>query len=255
MKSMPPPCLVDEGMRMLLLAVGLLGSRRLLGHPPSRIQFAGRAERRERMLNLRKVADAVRAYRAAYGHYPMSDRAAGGETAMSWRVQILPFLDDPELDAAGMPKVFALPGQAGTPGQTYYQVLVGPDTMFPPALPGLTEAEVEKKVGAANAIMIVEAAQPARPGAPPRPDLRRSQLACLSPRRLLRRLSGWPRRVHPARLFPRRPPCHDRHQQAAPHQWRTGLRNELTPPTSFDRPCHASSALLGFSVGQPRTGR
>jgi len=147
-------------MRRLLLVVCLLVPAGCSRSPQVESAAPGSADRRARMLNLRRVADAVRAYHGAYGRYPMSDRAAGGETAMSWRVQILPFLDDADLDEAGMPRVFALPGHAGAPGQTHYQVLVGPDTMFPPGLPGLTEAEVERKVGTANAIMIVEAAQP-----------------------------------------------------------------------------------------------
>lgn len=137
----------------LTLVLGCSGAPRVETPPPEP------TERRERMLNLQRVADAMRAYHKAYGHYPMSDRAPGGETAMSWRVQILPFLDDSAVDAAGMPKVFALPGKASPAGMTHYQVLVGPDTMFPPGLAGLTEVEVQKKVGTANTIMIVEAAE------------------------------------------------------------------------------------------------
>lgn len=147
-------------MKRLLLAAFCWVPLGCSGDPKPEVVTPAKEERRERMLNLRRLADAMRAYHDAYGHYPAADRAAGTDNTVSWRVQILTFLDNTDSDETGMPKVFVLPGQPGQPGMTHYQVLVGPDTMFPPAKPGLTAAAVSKLVGADNAIMIVEAAEP-----------------------------------------------------------------------------------------------
>ena len=94
----------------------------------------------------------------------------------SWRVALLPFLDEGELFSqyrrdepwdspankavlARMPRVFATPGSArAEDGFTHYQVLVGPGTAF--ERPDLRVGWGDFQRGAAETILVVEAADP-----------------------------------------------------------------------------------------------
>ena len=100
--------------------------------------------------NLKQIGLALHNYHAAYGRFPpavLCDRA--GKPLYSWRVAILPFLDEAELSAKfhyaepwdsphnwglleRMPKVFAAPGLSTYRAltETPYQALIGPGMAF-----------------------------------------------------------------------------------------------------------------------------
>ena len=94
-----------------------------------------------------------------------------GGTGTSWRVELLPYLEqqplyegilggklDQKTIAARMPKLFTAFGHSKEPGMTHYQVFSGKNTMFPKE--GMSLAIVTNANGAANTIMIVETADP-----------------------------------------------------------------------------------------------
>jgi hypothetical protein len=104
----------------------------------------------------------------------------GGKPLLSWRVAILPQLDEGALykqirldepwDSehnkqfwAKMPKVFEMPGAKGEPGKTPIQVIVGnettfPDRSFPQGFPQRFPASITD--GPAQTICLVEARDP-----------------------------------------------------------------------------------------------
>ncbi len=109
------------------------------------------AHREASLDNLEDLAEALRGYARQHGHLPpaaLTDPA--GKPLLSWRVAILPYLNDPDatelyrafkLDEpwdsphnqkllARMPDYFALPGRTTPPGTTCYQVLTGEQTAF-----------------------------------------------------------------------------------------------------------------------------
>ena len=98
--------------------------------------------------NLKMIGLAMRNYHEANNHFPPAAiRSADGKPLLSWRVAILPHLGEPELynafkldepwDSpankpllARMPRVFAPRDPTTIPHATYYQVFVGPGTVF-----------------------------------------------------------------------------------------------------------------------------
>jgi hypothetical protein len=126
--------------------------------------------------NLKQIALAFGSYHEAFGHLPpavITDK--GGKPLYSWRVALLPFLEQDHLykqlkldEPWDSPHNKSLLGKmprfydsswAGTdpPGLTRYQVFVGPDTAF--ERPGLTWADFPD--GKANTLLVVEAGEPA----------------------------------------------------------------------------------------------
>jgi hypothetical protein len=132
--------------------------------------------------NLKQLALAMLNYSDAYGVYA-SDSAppANKPLAYSWRVQILPFIeqanlyqqlvlqkpwDDPAnlavLEKAEMPKAFEIPGRPAPKGHTYFRVFSLPKNAKGKDRPFLTEGQLGPKVveitdGTSNTFMIVEA--------------------------------------------------------------------------------------------------
>jgi hypothetical protein len=109
------------------------------------------ANREASLDNLEDLAEALRSHMRQHNHLPpaaLTDPA--GKPLLSWRVAILPYLNDPDaaelyrefkLDEpwdgpnnkkllARMPDYFALPGRDAPPGYTHYQVVVGPGSAF-----------------------------------------------------------------------------------------------------------------------------
>lgn len=152
----------------LLGGVGLFAGGQLTGQPdavvksdeddaPKLTQGSGkftaddatahRKARQQSLENLKQIALAMHNYHDTHGYFPpaaSSDK--NGKPLLSWRVLLLPFLDQNNLykqfhldEAWDSPhnkkladmvlKVYTIPGQKER-GKTYYQVFVGPSTMF-----------------------------------------------------------------------------------------------------------------------------
>jgi hypothetical protein len=109
------------------------------------------ANREASLDSLQELAQGLRSYARQHGHLPpaaLTDLA--GKPLLSWRVAVLPYLNDPDatelyrefkLDEPWdgpsnkklllrMPEFFALPGRITPPGFTYYKVLTGSQTAF-----------------------------------------------------------------------------------------------------------------------------
>lgn len=122
-------------------------------------------ERQQSLNNLKQLAIAMRSYQDANGIFPK------GGTGISWRVELLPYLEqqplydeilsgkpDQKTIAARMPKVFTAFGHSKEPGMTHYQVFSGKNTMFPKE--GLSLTIITNASGSTNTLMIVETADP-----------------------------------------------------------------------------------------------
>lgn len=135
--------------------------------------------------NLKQIVLAMHNHHDAYKHLPAaaisSRKNADGKPLLSWRVAILPFIEQEplyrsfDLDQPWdhptnkkliplMAPVFVMPGVDAEPGMTHYRTLVGPDTMLNPInvngwlKPRFTLGNLPD--GTSNTIMIVEAKEP-----------------------------------------------------------------------------------------------
>jgi hypothetical protein len=133
------------------------------------------AQRLESVNNLKQMGIAMHNYHDTYGAFPPpAIYSKEGKPLLSWRVMLLPFLENNELfkefkldeawDSdhnkkllAKMPKVFATPGAAAGGTETPYQAFVGKDTIFP-GRKGIKIFNILD--GTSNTIMFVEAAKP-----------------------------------------------------------------------------------------------
>jgi hypothetical protein len=128
--------------------------------------------------NLRQLAIAMHNYHDANRGFPRpAILDAAGKPLLSWRVELLPYLDEHtlynhfQLDEPWdsphnldllryMPDTFAPPGlELEDPNGTFYQVFVGPGAVFDP---GRKKAVSLASVtdGSAHTLLIVEAAEP-----------------------------------------------------------------------------------------------
>jgi hypothetical protein len=138
---------------------------------------AGRAQSQN---NLKQMGLAMHNYHATYNRLPSAGvgdptkPAEAGKPLLSWRVAILPFIEqqllyqqfklDEPWDSPNnikllerMPKIYMLPGDNLTPsGHTHYQVFVGNGAAFEKTR-GLRIADFTD--GTSNTILVVEAAQ------------------------------------------------------------------------------------------------
>ena len=136
------------------------------------------ASRMQSANNLKQIALAMHAYNDANGHFPpQAVYDKDGKPLLSWRVLILPYVEQNELykqfhldepwDSENnkklmeqMPKVFAAPAQSEESlknHETVYQGFAGKGAFFD-GKKGLTFADVTD--GLSNTIMAVEAAKP-----------------------------------------------------------------------------------------------
>lgn len=157
--------------------------------PAGTVQFAAdapqvAAARRASENNLKQIMLAMHNHHDAYNFFPAGVYdASGARPGLSWRVALLPFLEQDglykqfKLDEPWdgptnkklipkMPKVFAVPGAKVADGLTYYRAVVGKDAGLtpPPAgkagmpAPGGRLAGVTD--GLSNTAFVVEAADP-----------------------------------------------------------------------------------------------
>ncbi len=133
----------------------------------------GAAFRTQSMNNLKQIGLAMHNFHDAYRHFPASaEYSKDGKPLLSWRVRLLPYLDQAELyqqfhldepwDSEHnrklidkMPKVFRCPSShAEKPGVTTYLVPVGNGALFQ----GKTGPKIASiRDGTSNTIMVVEA--------------------------------------------------------------------------------------------------
>ncbi len=131
------------------------------------------AQRAQSTNNLKQIGLALANYESANGHFPADIRGKDGKPLLSWRVQLLPYLeqaatfnefkldepwDGPHNKALldRMPAVFALPGNPADPGQTFYRGFSGKHAFFDPKTPeGIKIASIVD--GTSNTIDMVEA--------------------------------------------------------------------------------------------------
>jgi hypothetical protein len=131
--------------------------------------------------NLKKIGVAMLVFQDSNGHFPSASPqvSKGRQPApvpmplVSWRVQILHSIDkdlyekfklNEPWDSPNnkkliehMPKIFQSPTAVAPPGETYYKVFTGDDTIFMPGYGGgLGEAASRKK----NKILVVEGGDP-----------------------------------------------------------------------------------------------
>jgi hypothetical protein len=134
---------------------------------------AGRAQSAN---HLKQIGLAMHNYHAANGHFPPAVlKGPDGKTPYSWRVALLPYLDEESLfkqynfnepwDSAEnrrvlekMPAVFRHPDDTRPDHFTAYFVPVGSDTIFPPGGAGTKVLEVTD--GTSNTLLTVEAKRP-----------------------------------------------------------------------------------------------
>jgi len=136
------------------------------------------------MNNLRLVALALHGYHYDHGCFPPAYLAdAAGKPMHSWRVLILPYMEQKELYAAynfaepwdgpnnrtlagQMPRLYACPG--GPPadrGLTSYAAIAGPGTAFPG---GTSSSLTDIRDGPSTTLLLVEAADAGIPWLEPR---------------------------------------------------------------------------------------
>lgn len=138
----------------------------------------GASDRMQSSNNLKQLALAVYNYESSYGFYPpAATLGKKGQKLHSWRVAILPFIEQESLykkfrldepwdsehnlkvfQENPMPKVFSLPGTPESDGKkTHYQAFVGNGAMFETVAP-LKIADITD--GTSNTVMFFTAAKP-----------------------------------------------------------------------------------------------
>lgn len=160
---------IDESLGKLIAAL-----------PKSLAAFRSRAEATN---NLKQIVIALHGFHDANGYFP-GDIAPNGKSAWSWRVQILPFIeqdalykkldftrpwDDPQnkavLEKAEMPKVYEVPGRPAPKGHTYWRSFSRPkNSKEMNTRPWLIEGERGPQItsitdGTSNSIAVVEAGE------------------------------------------------------------------------------------------------
>jgi len=141
------------------------------------VQAAREAARRAQCTNnLKNIGIAMQNFQNANGAYPsQAIKSPDGKPLLSWRVALLPYLEREDLykrfkldepwDSpnnkpllAEMPALFTCPSDSNpTPGQTTYEVVVGPNTMFTGGKP---VAIAEVLDGLSNTVLVVESGTP-----------------------------------------------------------------------------------------------
>jgi prepilin-type processing-associated H-X9-DG protein len=131
------------------------------------------ATRAQSVNNLKQIGLALHNFLAANNHFPADIRSKDGKPLLSWRVQLLPFLEQQELFNAlrldepwdgphnkavleRMPAVFAVPTTPAEPGMTFYRGFSGRGALFDSTVPeGVGIQQITD--GTSNTIAVVEA--------------------------------------------------------------------------------------------------
>jgi hypothetical protein len=130
-------------------------------------------ERQAAQASLRQIGLAIHNYHDAYGHFPADVVGKDGKPLLSWRVAILPFLEEDQLyksfkvdeawDSTAnkkliekLPKVYAPARGKAEAGRTFYQGFAGPGTMFEPGQKLRFSAVTD---GLSNTALVVDAGE------------------------------------------------------------------------------------------------
>jgi len=132
------------------------------------------SDRAHASANLKRIGEAFLIFHDIHTHFPADIRNKAGKPVLSWRVAVLPFLDQGELFkefhldepwdsphnkalVARMPAVYAIPGEKlDTPGNTFYRGFAGAGAIFDPKEPdGVSIADVVD--GISNTMLVAEA--------------------------------------------------------------------------------------------------
>jgi hypothetical protein len=149
--------------------------------PPGRYPGEAHSTRSASANNLRQMVLAMSSYCLMYdNHFPPAAGGQGVHPGLSWRVTILPFVEEENLYSQFhldepwdsphnvkllpcMPKLYVLPGVSDGPGLTHYRVFVGPDAAFDKPEPDAKDARGRQLAdflpGAGKTIFVVEAAK------------------------------------------------------------------------------------------------
>jgi hypothetical protein len=120
--------------------------------------------------NLKQIAIAMHGYHDAYGQFPPPQGEPNISQRLSWRVYLLPFLEEEQLyrqfrldepwDSPNnrrlidrMPRVYSSPQAPAGPGQTFYKTFTGGGSMFEQ---GKRMRMVDITDGTSNTVMLVE---------------------------------------------------------------------------------------------------
>jgi hypothetical protein len=162
---------------VLCAAIAVVGSGVAAPGPKEKVEPAGpiTSEQLDKAKNnLKQIALAWHNYEAANGNMPSNEQDAKGKALLSWRVQILPYIEEDALykqfkmdepwDSENnkklideMPKIFAPIRVKADAGMTFYQSFTGKNALLKPGQK-LTLANIPD--GTSNTFMVVEAAKP-----------------------------------------------------------------------------------------------
>jgi hypothetical protein len=127
--------------------------------------------------NLRQIGLAFDNYHDALEHVPRDITDKDGRPLLSWRVAILPYLEEERLykqfkldeswDSPNnkkliekMPKVYAPVRVKAKAGETFYQGFAGPKALFDLTVKPFTLRAISEQNGTSNTIAVVEAGEP-----------------------------------------------------------------------------------------------
>jgi hypothetical protein len=127
------------------------------------------------VINLKQFGLALHNYHDTHGFLPANTKTKDGKPGLSWRVQILPFIEEDQLykqfklDEAWdsehnkklieqMPKMYTPVRGRAEPGQTFYQMFAGKRTLLGADGQGVTFAQVVD--GLSLTLMVVEGDKP-----------------------------------------------------------------------------------------------
>jgi prepilin-type processing-associated H-X9-DG protein len=138
------------------------------------VQSARSAARRAQSVNnMKQIGLALHNFESANGHFPADVKDKNGKRLLSWRVRLLPFLEQQPLFAefhldepwdsphnrelvARMPASLAVPGSDSEPGTTFYRGFSGERTIFDPKVPDGTRLAAITD-GTSNTLAVIEA--------------------------------------------------------------------------------------------------
>jgi hypothetical protein len=171
-------------MKLLFSAIGLcivfaivIGSSRGAPAPKAKVEPLGpiTGEQLDTAVNnLKQIGLAWHNYESAYGNFPTNQLGKDKKPLLSWRVQILPFIEENELykqfkmdepwDSEHnkklidkMPKMYAPVRGKADAGMTFYQSFAGKNALLKP---GEKVSIVSVTDGTSNTFMVAESAKP-----------------------------------------------------------------------------------------------